>query len=362
MLIALSFCNKDQDQAERLAQWMAELGCGKGHELLLGISVAPSDGDRISEIFKQAFGKVTVLPIKNPYSDWPAAPNHAFQEISRYIEEKQLAKYFCWIEPDCVVLSADCFTALEAEHLKGGKAFTGAFVKGIEGSVDHMSGIGVYPGNLTHHAGPMLLATTTPFDIAAADMVMPRAHFTDLVFHRWKGLKFDTLQDLRDMIGPAPVLYHSDKIGALIEMLRAEKNLPVPVLAEPQNETLTCAKGRGEARESNVVGDPMPLEKSRVVGDPRGGQTLPDIAETDRTLKRFMGESVAEAGRYELKDGRWVEVGPAWHAIVPWRDKAESIAEIKRLCVDLKAFCKAPHLTKHVRQELKDAGVIKKVR
>lgn len=349
MLVTFAFYHKDQDQAERLANWIEEIHAGKGHEILIGVDRTAGNSLTVIECLKRAFDKVHVLPINNPYDTWPSAPNHCFSDLARYIEAKELAKYFLYLEPDAVPLEEHAFAILEAEFLQNKKPFMGMSVRGINGSPDHMSGIGVYQNPLVVHAGLALIANDVPFDLAGASQIVPLAHFTKLIYHKWKGLRFESIEELRGMIGPEPVLYHACKTGQVIDLLRAKMNLSGGVESRFSRDDFNATKGH-----ANGIG--IDSTQADVTTVAVSGSSAPPAQNNAGSQCRDARE---QEGTPAVSEGG---SSPRLAPFTPWADKAESIAEIRRLAQSLKQFCNAPRNVQVLREILKEEGVIKKVR
>ena len=93
----------------------------------------------------------------------------------------------------------------------------GAFVD-LPNTKQHMSGIGVYVC-VDSLAPNYVLSHEYAFDVVMADQVLPKAYFTNLICHQWKPEPFKNKEDLQ-RIPPEAVLYHQDKTGGIIDLLR----------------------------------------------------------------------------------------------------------------------------------------------
>lgn len=314
MLVALGYHAGDLAQAQRLADWMRELGPYPGHSLLVA-----RDSSTLARPFADVgFDSVEEIVLSDEHHKWPESANYVFGKCAKHVQYALKAPYWLWLEPDAVPVSRDWLDALEAEHRRGNKPFMGDLVPGGADSIDHMSGIGVYPGKLTDYAGLATVALETAWDLLAADLILPQAHITELIQHNWRPPDFANAEEMRAELNPQTVLYHKDKTGRLIELLRA--NLQVPVLAEPMKRTSAGASPEegGEARES-----------------------IP--AKVDHQAKAIKDQD--SCGLQSISK--------------PWESPHDSIEAIKSLCAELKSYCTAPAHTSKVRKELKIAGVIR---
>jgi len=282
----------------------------------------------------------------------------------------------------------------------------GAHVQ-IESVPEHMSGNAIYV-NVPEQAPTLIQrANWTPrgqlqsyelaFDIAGAKDVLPKAHFTNLIQHKFRFKGFESRFEFDAVIDPNAVMFHSDKSGSIYKYLRenlsgnlgvalrqgvdeeegrgvppaqslqkweegvrkdyasAQDNLPVPVLAEPTN--LCASKGdtgvsahsatsdsSGEARESTVTG----TMHSKAI-DSRGGQ-IPSVE--SRTI------GVSDELQTIINQNSVIKHGlPAMSP--PWENREDSERDVKMLCDALSLFCKAPIYKSRVRQALREAKIIK---
>src|SRR5690348_15811307 len=125
MLTVLGFHAGDRDQAERLANWIAELGGCEGHSLLL---LRDKGAAPIPE-FAASFDKVDeIVVIDDIWHSWPQSPNNVFQTAASHIAEL-MPQPWLWIEPDVVPMRAGWIDALAKEYSEAGKPFMGDYVK-----------------------------------------------------------------------------------------------------------------------------------------------------------------------------------------------------------------------------------------
>lgn len=225
MLIILPYFPGDSEAASRLGDWIGELGGCKGHELLL---VADHRSPDLTDKFKAHFDKITLTWVNDDaWNKWPDSANNMFRKGAKYVEFLRTdVKYFLWLEPDVVPLVKGWADKLESEFKEGvklGKRFMGDRVQ-VENVPLHMSGIGVYPSPLSSFSGPAYLAQDVAWDCYAANEILPKAHFTKLIVHNWKHPKFETLDEVNNLLTrhPEMVLFHASKDGSLIELLRKQ--------------------------------------------------------------------------------------------------------------------------------------------
>lgn len=252
MLIAIAYCTKDQDQAERLAGWMAEIGPYPNHRLLVARDVRAKEN-----VFSAAgFASVQEIVITDDaWDSWPQSCNNAFRHVGKHIEFTT-KEPFLWLEADVAPIRAGWLDAIAAEYASCGKPFMGDRVE-VEGVPLHCSGVAVYPGILSNHAGLVYLAQEMAWDVMAAEQIVPQTHFTKLIEHAWKHPTFESWEQVEREIAPETLLYHASKDGSLIVLLRERKNL------QSANEIPTKA-GASDAVSGGVQG-PTRLESHQSV-------------------------------------------------------------------------------------------------
>lgn len=272
MLAVTAFHGGDADQALRQAQWLRELGGAKGHSLLLVADTAcpATQVEEIRAEYAKSYDEVELLPFVDHYSKWPESPNAVFGAAARHIMRTNPQPWF-FCEPDCIYLVPDALDKLWAEYHQvckpAGKHFLGDFVSAETAGInviDHCSGNMIVPSDLFTHAGLLLIADDVAFDVTAASQIVPQMHKSELIMHRWKAPPFESWEQVQQRIfdmKPRAVMFHANKTGELITLLREHKNLPVPVLAEFSDE-------REEARKMMAPNE---------TGTSRGGQFICDI-------------------------------------------------------------------------------------
>lgn len=251
MLVALAYHKGDQEQAARLATWIAELGPYPVHEILLLPDKLCADFTLPDMGFAKVHRQVVV---GDGWQQWPMSPNKAWRTTAKHIEFT-MPQPWLWIEADIVPLRAGWLDAIAAEYATCGKPFMGdlVHVENVPGFVDHCSGVAVYPARMTQHAGEALLAHEVAWDVAAAAQIVPKMHKTLLIQHGakrfaegktyldWKNPKFESIEQVRAEIRAEAVVFHANKDGSLIELLRNDKFVTAvaPLLHEVIQEQRT---------------------------------------------------------------------------------------------------------------------------
>lgn len=226
MRVVIGYCDKDEDQSARLASWMASLGPYPGHSLF----VARDISSNIRPFANIGFDKVDEIEITNDaWRHWPESCNNVFGIACRHISELMGGEPFLWLEPDVVPLRPGWLNSIAMEYEKCGRPFLGDFVSVHTPELDvpdHMSGVAVYPGNMTQNAGMALISHEIAWDVAAAYQIVPRMATSKLILHIWNHPPFDSFDSIQSGVyahKPECVLFHRDKTGSLIDLLRQQK-------------------------------------------------------------------------------------------------------------------------------------------
>lgn len=232
MNVAIAFGENDEAQFRRWLKWVEELGCGSGHQLF----VLPFKGLSCPEI--AGWRSVTMLrDYSGVRSDWNATdptvrdasgPNFAFREIARFIHENKRGPWL-FMEPDAIPLTTEAFNVIERDYHKSGKRYMGARVT-APNTPEHMSGIAVYPGDLPvsamNYMRPRLAHIGTrhveaAFNLAGAPDAFESFAETRLIQQEHRHPPFTMRSEAESLIENGRVIFHSDKSGSLITLLRS---------------------------------------------------------------------------------------------------------------------------------------------
>lgn len=240
MMLVVPFCHKDSWQAFKLLRWMGELsrryteaGYKRGLKEEKILLIANRIAYRQRLIYKIAleaariFGEARLFVPKTEHEvGWPGSPNFMFARALEHMSEFFPEEDIFLLEPDAIPLFPDWFNRVKCEwdHRPKGTHFMGAKVKeGVSKLQAHMSGNAVYGRNWREHAPDLLTAPDkVPWDLWSSDSVVPKAHFTRLIQHKFRGAPIESLTDL----DKDAVIYHQDKRGKLFELLGGENPPP----------------------------------------------------------------------------------------------------------------------------------------
>lgn len=364
MNVVVSIAAHEIEMARRWFDWVIELGGTEGHSIFM----IPASGLPIAEIVAKAVtafgGRVTIIVDEEAEkSDWQiseptrsaSGPNSAFRQVAWYFYHKKLGPYF-WCELDCIPLKKEWLDQLEAEYKECGKPFMGANVE-IANVPPHMSGNGIYTDIIAQ--APSLVMRTNwsnneqsqsfelAFDIAGAREVIPRAHWTKLIQHKFRYEGFKSRQEFDAVIDPSAVVFHSDKSGSIYPYLR--ENLS-------GGEKQPCKHGAAEAKDglnSAIVqpnNAPPPAQKPLTA--------VPALAEPPRCDTTASGE----ARESEKPERRGISAQSEIKLDSRGGSQTPSRTDLVKDAVSvLKSLCTSPHATSQVRKELKRQKVITKI-
>lgn len=235
MLVVFAYYPGDQKLAAKLSSWIVELGRNEGHSALVvrDDRCNPNYDSEIKSNLLKTFDSVeTVNVVEKLDSDWQSStnsafgPNVMFRTAAKHIQYTKPQPWL-WCEVDCVPLKTGWVQELAVEYdQEPRKPFLGDFVK-VDGVIPHCSGIAVYPGVITDHAGDAVMAMETAWDVAAAHQIVPQMKQTVKIQHRWHHPPFQNqgeVDNLLEQLKDTCVLFHSDKSGTLIDFLRERRD------------------------------------------------------------------------------------------------------------------------------------------
>jgi len=356
--------------AHRWFDWINELGGTDGHSLYLiptaGLVSKPEWAEIYPKAIKAFKNPVTVIvDSEEQKSDWQSTepkrsasgPNSSFRQVAWHFYMNKLGPWF-WCEIDCIPTKREFLSVLEHEYQRGvsrGKPFMGAHVL-LESVPEHMSGNAVYPFNVPELAPTLVMRTEwepdkgsgvryeLAFDIAGAVEVVPKAHWTTLIQHKFRHAGFRTRQEFDDVIDRNAVVFHSNKDGSIFQFLR-EKSVDNHV--KEIGDTLL--EKRDELYREQYV------EAWTDSAKPENGSGTSVSLTPPVRSKTLGGSTELQRAVAQMED----EPSPLPSLSAPWENKQDSEQEVRMLCEALALFCKAPVYKSRVRQALRDAKIIK---
>lgn len=237
LIVALPYHSGDHSSAKRLLQWISELETKVDHALLLVADDAvPMDVKReMNALGKTIFSHCETIMPKCPSpvnGNYHPSAAVMFERTAGHIDSCYKWNWL-WMEPDCVPLRAGWLNDLSVAYDECPKRFMGSIAKVDQRDVPPtvMFATAVYP-NCAHSELKQFCDGKSAFDMAFSGHVVPRAHNTPLIFHRF-GSPTDvpTFKEVKmptdgpnvgtlDIIPNEAVLFHRCKDGSLIDLLR----------------------------------------------------------------------------------------------------------------------------------------------
>lgn len=244
LLAVLPYCSSDHPHALRLLKWIQELDSKVHHSLLLVAddSVTMETKKEIDALGKAIFDHCETIPLKCPApinGNYHVPAAFMFLKAMGHIDACYKAN-FLWLEPDAVPLCAGWLDSLSESYASCPKRFLGSIhtpkQDGLPKTV--MFATAVYPNCAYEELKQFCDGKQQAFDMAFSNHVVPRAANTHLIQHifgapndppRFKDLKMPddgpnvgTLDNIRK----DAVLFHRNKDGSLIELLRKQRGTP----------------------------------------------------------------------------------------------------------------------------------------
>lgn len=244
MIVTFPYSPIDQELGVKLSKWMVELGKSTGYRAIVvrDVRCHPNNDRSIKHNLEQVFDSVEVVTVNDRIDGWPSGPNSMFRTAAKHIEFTK-PEPFLWLEADVVPLKTGWVEAIDREYRADPvKPFLGDFVN-VPNVEPHCSGICVYPGDISNHAGIATMATDIAWDVFASHEIVPRMKQTAFIKHRWKHPPFQNMSQVDNLLAQLgdAVLFHADKSGTLIDFLREKRGGPkatgVLTLPEPKNDS-----------------------------------------------------------------------------------------------------------------------------
>lgn len=288
MIVVLHFCSKDWEATARNLNWMLELDPHSSLPCLLAYDdeTPPAAVQRIEALARRYFASIKTFWYPAPLKKtWPAAPNWAWQNVARYIEW-ELKQPWLWLESDAIPIRTGWLTDIESEYSRCGQPFMGVIPEGM----NHLNGVCVYPGNISHHTVNALMTEETAWDVVLGLDTEGKRHSADRLFQHfwavnpatnqhWNGsgalVSFKSQADLVRWCDLKAALFHRCKDGSLIEQLRIFRRDPSAAMVPNHNEGRE-SKDSANRRESADVSQQKSSAESEV-GELQRGIGVLDI-------------------------------------------------------------------------------------
>lgn len=250
ILCVIPFARGDAKQAITLLEWIRDLGgCQRNPCLLVSANNTwPDDKKSITALAEQCFAKVDHVSPPRPLPDesWPRGANWLFKHAAEWIE-RNARRPFWWNEPDCIPLCDGWLDYLEHEYYKTKKPFLGTAGSKIElngRTIGPMVNGGcLYPYNTASRFQAFDYTSNEPWDVWMSPRILKDTHNSKLVQHFFGQMGMPpTFRERHvrgepentftlEQIKPGAVVFHRNKDGTLIDLLRDRAGL---VIKKPQ--------------------------------------------------------------------------------------------------------------------------------
>jgi hypothetical protein len=233
MLVAMAVYAGDFSQLLNNLEWIKQLGGCREHDAVI---VADADMEArqvftLKEKASSSFRSVEVICSEDSVSGWPQGPNSLFLAAARFAKKRNVPWLF--FEPDAIPLKQGWLDSIQIHYQATGAKYMGALVKCEDPRLPkiHLAGVAVYPPNAYDDTVKEIEAhPDKAFDISTAPITVQQSSNSDLWNHLWgqngnpptfakKRIPGTGTFDL-DSLSQKAVLYHRNKDGTLIELLR----------------------------------------------------------------------------------------------------------------------------------------------
>jgi len=239
MLCVLPVCAGDVYLLFDLLKWMKQLGGTKGHAALIVADAGLSWPLAEQAIFLalECFEDVQFLPNAESVSGWVAGSNSLWATAAKACKDRNIDGWL-WMESDAIPLKASWLDDLYLQWQVSGSPFLGAAYHCDRADCPPMmmSGIAVYPFNAIDYFRPVAEA----FDVQLSRQVILKLKPTGLIQHFWgdqtglpptfRETKVSTHPHVFTLasLTPDAVVFHRNKDGTLVDLLRKKAGVPVP--------------------------------------------------------------------------------------------------------------------------------------
>lgn len=237
MIVVIPFCSADADAARQLLEFIGQIGGCQEYDALL---VADADVDWAKAIdaisaANQIFRHANLICTDAPVSGWPAGANALWLAAAKHCHNN--GTDFLWLEPDAIPLKRGWLVSID--KMRGSGYFGHVYdchQHGLPPQV--LSGVAVYRSDAITLIGPCIDARPDlAWDVSSAGTVLRHTTPTKLIQHFWgevglpptfvevKGPNSPRNAFSHEDIFPEAVIFHRNKDGTLLQLLRRKLNL-----------------------------------------------------------------------------------------------------------------------------------------
>jgi len=233
MICCLPVWEKDFDRLLNMLSWCRQLGRCPEHDAVI-VADAGMEARLVLSLKQEAeksFKSVEIICTEESVLGWPQGANSLFLTAARFAQKRNVP--FLFHEPDAIPLKPGWLDSIQIHYQAAGARYMGALVPCNDPRLPaiHLSGCAVYPAYAYSEIGKEIEAhPDKAFDISSAPIVAPQAVNSDLFHFLW-GMSNDppTFASRRisgtstfdlDFLSPKACLFHRQKDGTLIDLLR----------------------------------------------------------------------------------------------------------------------------------------------
>lgn len=239
MLVALLLCEKDCALACDLLKWIGELGGCRNHDLLI-VADAGTAFTGIVEaktIAESCFRSVDVITNGTSVIGWVEGPKSLVLTMFRYLAEKNMAALM--LDSDAIPLVPEWLDLIAKEYQTCGKSYMGHVFQCDQPGLPTllMSPIAVYPPTAIELIP--LIEKGHHWDVSMTPGVIRKCHNTKLIQHLFGEINNPptfapkaipgTSTFAIESINPGVVVFHRNKDGTLIRLLRERRTGKIEV-------------------------------------------------------------------------------------------------------------------------------------
>lgn len=236
MTVVLAFSIGDADQALALLEFIGQLGGCQEYSALLVVDAAVDWSKCMDSLTlaDRTFRNTRIVTTESSVTGWPAGANTLWLKAAHHC--KCAGTDWIWLEPDAIPLKRGWLVSID--KMRKGSRYFGQLYPYREQAMYVLSGIAVYPPEAFDLIGPIIEANPTKaWDVSSAEAVVPCATHTKLIHHFYgeKDLAPTFVENRTsetrrnaftlDQIPDEAVIYHRNKDGTLMGLLRKKLNI-----------------------------------------------------------------------------------------------------------------------------------------
>lgn len=227
-LVCLPFYSGDLWLARKNLEWMISLDAKVPYECVLSCDTQ-TDATEVITLAKQFFKKVHQFRYgRVKETKWPHPQNNAFMHTAWFMAQSFPKQAWLWKETDSIPLCSGWLQQIEECHKAGGKPFTGHW----NDQTGVFNGVAVYPWDISRYAPRAMTASLVegqqpPWDVYCSKEVERHLNKANHLFqHIWNDDAtgqphlFQHAGDIDRIIRKGVVLFHRDKTGSIIDVMR----------------------------------------------------------------------------------------------------------------------------------------------